>query len=78
MKGREAWCAEVHGVTELDTTKSIGNTYYNLTIFVVVQSLSHVDILSEILIPACESSSLAFCMMYSAYKLNKQGDSIQP
>ena len=32
----------------------------------------------EILIPACESSSLAFCMMYSAYKLNKQGGSIQP
>ena len=24
------------------------------------------------------SSSLAFCMMYSAYKLNKQGDNIQP
>ena len=31
-----------------------------------------------ILIPACASSSLAFCMMYSAYKLNKQGDSMQP
>ena len=31
-----------------------------------------------ILIPACESSGLAFHMMYSAYKLNKQGDNIQP
>ena len=31
-----------------------------------------------ILIPACASSSLAFCMMYSAYKLYKQGDNIQP
>ena len=31
-----------------------------------------------ILIPACASSSLAFRMMYSAYKLNKQGDNIQP
>ena len=31
-----------------------------------------------ILIPACVSSSLAFCMMYSACKLNKQGDNIQP
>ena len=31
-----------------------------------------------ILIPACVSSSLAFCMIYSAYKLNKQGDNIQP
>ena len=34
--------------------------------------------LLEILIPACASSSLAFCMMYSAFKLNKQGDNIQP
>ena len=30
------------------------------------------------LIPACVSSSAAFLMMYSAYKLNKQGDNIQP
>ena len=34
--------------------------------------------LSEILIPACASSSPAFLMMYSAYKLNKQGDNIWP
>ena len=34
--------------------------------------------LPAILIPACASSSLAFHMMYSAYKLNKQGDNIQP
>ena len=33
-------------------------------------------ILQAILIPACTSSSPAFCMMYSAYKLNKQGDNI--
>ena len=31
-----------------------------------------------ILIPTCALSSLAFHMMYSAYKLNKQGDNIQP
>ena len=30
------------------------------------------------LIPACASSSPAFLMMCSAYKLNKQGDNIQP
>ena len=30
----------------------------------------------EISIPACASSSLAFLVMYSAYKLNKQGDNI--
>ena len=34
--------------------------------------------LPAILIPACTSSSPAFCIMYSAYKLNKQSDSIQP
>ena len=34
--------------------------------------------LLEILIPPCASSSPAFLMMYSAYKVNKQGDSIQP
>ena len=34
--------------------------------------------LLTILIPACASSSPMFLMMYSAYKLNKQGDNIQP
>ena len=34
--------------------------------------------LPAILIPSCVPFSLAFCMMYSAYKLNKQGDNIQP
>ena len=34
--------------------------------------------LPAILIPAYFSSSPAFLMMYSAYKLNKQGDNIQP
>ena len=33
--------------------------------------------LPAILIPACASPSPAFLMMYSAYKLNKQGDNIQ-
>ena len=34
--------------------------------------------LPAILIPACASSSLAFHIMYSVYKLNKQGGNIQP
>ena len=33
--------------------------------------------LQAILVSACTSSSLAFCTIYSAYKLNKQGDNIQ-
>ena len=32
--------------------------------------------LPAILIPTCASSSLAFHVMYSAYKLNKQGDNV--
>ena len=34
--------------------------------------------LPAILIPACTSSSPAFLIMYSAHKLKKQGDNIQP
>ena len=34
--------------------------------------------LPEILIPSCASSSLAFHVMCSAYKLDKQGDNTQP
>ena len=34
--------------------------------------------LPAILIPACASSSPAFHVMYCAYKLNKQGENIQP
>ena len=34
--------------------------------------------LLAILIPACACSTPAFLMMYYAYKLNKQGDNIQP
>ena len=41
-------------------------------------SLRLLIFLLAILIPACASSSQAFCMMSSAYKLNKQGDNIQP
>ena len=37
-----------------------------------------IDIFLAILISACGSSSLAFHMMCSAYKLNKQSDNIQP
>ena len=40
--------------------------------------LSLLIFLPAILISACASSSSAFLMMYSAYKLNKHGDNIQP
>ena len=44
----------------------VSSVYLRLLIFLLA-----------ILIPACASSSPAFLMMYSAYKLNKQGDNIQ-
>ena len=51
----------------LSAMRVVSSAYLRLLIF-----------FPAILIPAYASSSLAFCMMYSAYKLNKQGDNIQP
>ena len=54
---------------------------YSLIFAIRVISSAYVKILIfllAILIPACALSSLVFHMMYSAYKLNKQGDNIQP
>ena len=42
-----------------------------------VVSSAYLRFLPAILTPACASSSPAFPMMYSAYKLNKQGDNVQ-
>ena len=43
-----------------------------------LSSFTFVKRLCAILVPACASSSPVFLMMYSARKLNKQGDNIQP
>ena len=51
----------------LSAIKEVLSAYLRLLIF-----------LPTILIPACDLSSPAFHMMYSACKLNKQGDNIQP
>ena len=53
--------------SSLYAIRAVSSAYLRLLIF-----------LPTILIPACASSSPAFLMMYSAYKLNKQGDNIQP
>ena len=45
----------------------VSSAYLRLLIFLLA-----------ILIPACDSSSPALCMMYSAHKLNKQDDNRQP
>ena len=44
----------------------------------VICSLRLLIFLPAILLPACASSSPVIFMMYSAYKLNKQGDNILP
>ena len=51
----------------ISAIRVVSSAYLRLLIF-----------LAAVLIPACDSSSLAFHMMYSEYKLNKQGDNIQP
>ena len=56
-----------HFSSLLSAIRVMSSAYLRLFIF-----------LPAILIPACASSSLAFHMLYSAYKLNKQGDNIQP
>ena len=50
----------------LSATRVASSEYLRLLIFLLT-----------ILIPACASFSSAFRMMYSAYKLKKQGDNIQ-
>ena len=53
--------------SSFSTIRLVSCAYLRLLIFLLA-----------ILIPACASSSLAFHMMYSAYKLNNQGGNIQP
>ena len=53
--------------SSLSAIRVVSSVYLRLLIF-----------LPPILIPACASCSLAFRMMYSAYKLNKQGGNAQP
>ena len=53
--------------SSLSAIRVVSSAYLRLLIF-----------LPAILIPAYASSSTAFLMMYSACKLNKHGDNIQP
>ena len=53
--------------SSLSAVRLVSSAYLRLLIFLLA-----------ILIPACASFSPAFHMTYSAYKLNKQGDNIQP
>ena len=55
-----------HSSSSLSAKRVVPSAYLRLLIFLLA-----------ILIPVCALSSPAFLMMYSAYKLNKQGDNIQ-
>ena len=61
------WNFTVWATRDTPAIRVVSSVYLRLLIFLLV-----------ILLPACNSSSLAFCMMCSACKLNKQGDNIQP
>ena len=65
------------GCKESDMTEPL---HFHFSVIKVVSSayLRLLVFLPAILIPACASFIPAFHMMYSAYKLNKQGDNIQP
>ena len=52
--------------SSLSAVRVVSSVYLRLLIFLLAT-----------LIPVCDSSSLAFHMMYSAYKLNKHSDDIQ-
>ena len=53
--------------SSLSAIRVVSSAYLRLLIFLLA-----------ILIPACASYSPGFLMMYSTYKLSKQGDNIQP
>ena len=81
------WWATVHGVTKSWTQLSNQHFHFHQEAFEFLFTFCHkggvmrlrlLIFLLAILIPACASSSPVFLMMYSAYKLNKQGDNRQP
>ena len=61
-----AFMKRLFSSSSLSTIRVVSSVYLRLLIF-----------LPAIFLPACASSSPAFRMIYSAYKLNKQGDNIQ-
>ena len=60
------------------TKKQVFSSLLSATTVVSSAYLKLLILLPVILIPAYASASPAFCMIDSAYKLNKQGDNIQP
>ena len=85
VKDREVWCAAVLEFAELEGLMLKLNLQYFGNLMRRTNSIEKTLMLGKSegrrrrghsLIPACTSPSPAFHMMYSAYKLNKQGDNI--
>ena len=76
----ECWALSqlFHSLLSLSSRGSLAPIHFLPFRVVLSAYLRLSTFLSAISIPACASSSPAFCMMYSAYKLNKQGDNMQP
>ena len=53
--------------SSLSTLRMVSSAYLRLLVFLL-----------EFCLPACDSSGPTFCMMYPAYKLNKQDDNRKP
>ena len=73
------WMLSFEPTCSLSSFTFIKRLFSSLVLSAIrVVSSAYLRFLSAILIPVHASSILAFCMMYSGYKLNKQGDNIQP
>ena len=83
--GQEATVRTRHGTTDwfqigkrVHQVCILSPGLFNLHAEYIMRNPGLEETQAAILIPVCGSSSPAFLMMYSAYKLNKQGDNIQP
>ena len=74
----ECWVLNLHFHSPLSPSSRVSSASLFAISVVVSTYMRLLIFLLAILIPACDSSSPAFCMTYSVYKLNKQGDNIQP
>ena len=84
--GLDHWLTLPRYVPEEDTRLLLKNCYRQKksqgqfpsewTAWISLQSKGLSRVFSNTTVPACASSSPAFLMMYSAYKLNKQADNI--
>ena len=75
----ECWVlSQLFSISSFTFTKRLFSSLLSAIRVVSLKYLRLLIFLPIILISACTSSSPTFCMMYSACKLNKQGDNIQP